>query len=266
MNGILKEGLKEVRVINRSNLLGKEIDVYGDAMNPLFLANDVAKWIEHSNSRMMLASVDDDEKVVRIAYTLGGNQETWFLTENGLYEVLMLSRKPIAKEFKKGVKQILHEIRTKGGYITTKPDDTPETIMARAVLIAQETMKRQERELESAKERIELQDDELRKQAPKVKYFDDVLQSSSTYTSTQMSKELGLREAEQLHRILKEGGFMFKQSGQWMLTAKYCERGYTKPRTYQFTRSDGTVGTNTTTVWTEKGHQWLHELHDNVKC
>ena len=74
------------------------------------------------------------------------------------------------------------------------------------------------------------------------------------------SKELGLREAEQLHKILKEMGIMFKQSGQWLLTAKYSEKGYTKPRTHQFTRNDGTIGTNTTTVWTEKGRAFLHTI------
>lgn len=51
----------------------------------------------------MLSNVDEDEKVQNIVPTLGGNQKAWFLTENGLYEVLMQSRKPIAKDFKKKV-------------------------------------------------------------------------------------------------------------------------------------------------------------------
>lgn len=63
----------------------------------MFLAKDVAKWIEHSNPRMMLKSVDEDEKIcVNNPYALKGQQEQWFLTEDGLYEVLMQSRKPIA--------------------------------------------------------------------------------------------------------------------------------------------------------------------------
>lgn len=112
----VSEQTNTIKIINHSTLLGHEIDVYGSVNEPLFLAKDVALWIEHSNARMMLASVDEDEKVVRIAYTPGGNQETWFLTENGLYEVLMLSRKPIAKQFKKGVKEILRTIRKTGQY------------------------------------------------------------------------------------------------------------------------------------------------------
>ena len=90
-------------MISRSTLLGREIDVYGTTEEPLFKAKDVAEWIEHSNPRMMLESIDDDEKGLRIVYTPGGNQEMWFLTEDGLYEILMLSRKPIAKQFKKGI-------------------------------------------------------------------------------------------------------------------------------------------------------------------
>lgn len=177
----------------------------------------------------------------------------------------MQSRKPIAKLFKKGVKKILHEIRTKGGYIAAKQDDTPEMIMARAVKIAEDTINRHKQQLEQANERIALQDAQLKQQAPKVKYVDDVLQSVNTYTTTQMSKELGLREAKQLYNNLKEHGYMFKQSGQWLLTAKYSEKGYTKSRTYQFTRNDGSIGTSSTTVWTEKGRHWLHELLDSNK-
>ena len=244
-----------------------EIRTAGTADNPMFCLSDVCKSLGLSAKGVNQRLSDEVISKYPIKDSLGRTQQALFINEDGLYDVIFDSRKPKARQFRKWVtSEVLPAIRKTGGYMATKQDDTPESIMARAVLVAQETMKRQERELEAAKERIELQNDELRKQAPKVKYFDDVLQSSRTYTSTQMSKELGLREAEQLHKILKEGGFMFKQSGQWMLTAKYCERGYTKPRTCQFTRSDGTIGTNTTTVWTEKGRQWLHELHGNVKC
>ena len=105
---------KEVAVLeNEVTLMGKTFNVYGTVEEPLFRAKDVAEWIEHSDVHKMVQSVDDDEKVRNIVPTLGGNQETWFLTENGVYEVLMLSRKPISKEFKKEVKKMLHTLRTK---------------------------------------------------------------------------------------------------------------------------------------------------------
>ena len=112
-NEIMKQQLE---IINEQEVLGKNFKIYGTFENPLFLAKDVAEWIEHSNPRVMLKNVDEEEKVVNIVYTLGGNQEMWFLTEDGLYEVLMQSRKPIAKAFKKEVKKILKEIRKTGSY------------------------------------------------------------------------------------------------------------------------------------------------------
>lgn len=110
--------MKKLQMIYNQEVLGKDFHIYGTVDEPLFLAKDVANWIEHSNARMMLKIVDVDEKLcVNNPYALKGQQEQWFLTENGLYEVLFQSRKPIAKQFKKQVKAILKEIRIKGGYI-----------------------------------------------------------------------------------------------------------------------------------------------------
>lgn len=113
--------MNEIKVINKSILLGKEIDVYGTIDEPLFLAKDVAEWIGHSDVSMMVKNVEEDEKVTNNVCTLGGSQNAWFLTEDGLYEVLMQSRKPIAKQFKKGVKEILKTIRKTGSYSVSKP-------------------------------------------------------------------------------------------------------------------------------------------------
>ena len=101
----------ELQVIDKRNILDHEVTTYGDLENPLFLAKDVANWIEHSDVSKMMKSVDEDEKVKNIVRTLGGNQEMWFLTEDGLYEILMQSRKPIAKQFKKKVKKLLKDLR-----------------------------------------------------------------------------------------------------------------------------------------------------------
>ena len=133
-----------------------------------------------------------------------------------------------------------------------------------AIAYAMQVLNRRLEESRAEKERLlaenQLQSEQLRLSTPKVQYVDNVLQSSQTYTSTQLSKELGMREAEQLHKALKEKGIMYKQSGQWMLTAKYSEKGYTKPRTTTYTRNDGSQGTNTITVWTERGRAFLHQL------
>lgn len=112
--------MNEIKVINKSMLLGKEIDVYGSVDEPLFLAKDVAEWIEHTQPSKMVETVDEDEKLMGTIFLSGQNREVWMLTEDGLYEVLMQSRKPIAKQFKKGVKEILKTIRKTGSYSVSK--------------------------------------------------------------------------------------------------------------------------------------------------
>lgn len=106
-----------LNVVTETEILGKTIKLYGSIDNPWFMASDVADWIEHSNARMMLKKIEDDEKGVNNVYTLGGVQEKWFLTEDGLYEVCMQSRKPIAKEMKKEIKKYLKSIRLTGAAI-----------------------------------------------------------------------------------------------------------------------------------------------------
>ena len=115
----------ELKIIDERELLGKQFKIYGDLENPLFLAKDVAEWIDYdiSNVSKMVNNVDEDEKLIaRI-----NNTSATFLTEDGLYEVLMLSRKPIAKQFKKEIKKILKLIRKTGIYLE---NDTLNKIMS----------------------------------------------------------------------------------------------------------------------------------------
>lgn len=109
-------------VINEQEVLGKQFRVYGSVDEPLFLAKDVAMWIEHSDAAKMMEMVDDGEKVLitNPNNVRSGGQNAWFLTEDGLYEVLMLSRKPIAKQFKSKVKEILKTLRKTGSYFISK--------------------------------------------------------------------------------------------------------------------------------------------------
>lgn len=234
---------------------------------PWFVGSNVATILGYTNPQKAIRDhVDDDDKLTERIVLSGQNREVVIINESGMYSLILSSKLPTAKKFKHWVtSEVLPAIRKTGGYMVSKQDDTPELIMARALKVAEDTINRHKQQLEQANERIALQDTQLKQQAPKVKYVDNVLQSVNTYTTTQMSKELGLREAKQLYNNLKEHGYMFKQSGQWLLTAKYSEKGYTKSRTYQFTRNDGSIGTSSTTVWTEKGRHWLHELLDNNK-
>lgn len=176
---------------------------------------------------------------------------TWFHEDIALDFAQWLS-----VDFRLWVNDRIKEL-LKTGVTTVSNDDE-------AIAYAMQVLNKRLEQARQEKAMLEQQNlylaNEIKEAAPKVQYVDNVLQSVNTYTSTQMAKELGMREAEQLHKVLKEKGVMFKQSGQWMLTAKYSGKGYTKPRTTTYTRSDGSQGTNTITVWTEKGRAFLHHL------
>lgn len=257
MNEERRSNNNQLQVLKESELLGRQFKVYGSVEEPLFLAKDVAEMIEHTNPRMMLDVVDDDEKVVSNVYTLGGNQQAWFLTEDGLYEVLMQSRKPIAKAFKKGVKTILKEIRTNGGYIATTTEDTPELIMARALQVAQRTIENHKMQLQMAQSQIDEQKHQIESLSPLADYTRDVLQSDSTYTLTQIAKDLGYTSVHKFIDVLSANKILYKQSCQWMPTSKFAGSGYFRTRTAKFFHSDGSIGTSISTVITEKGRAYL---------
>ena len=183
------------------------------------------------------------------------------INESGVYSLVFGSKLPTAKDFKRWVtKEVLPSIRKTGGYIATKEDDTVDEIMARALIVANATLAKREERIKNLQEEnarqgetINLLTNEVKQSAPKIKCFNEYISSEGTYTTTQIAKEYGWG-AETLNKKLKEMGIQYKQNGQWLLTAKYDGKGYTKsiPRTY--TRLDGS------TVWTSKGREFIHSL------
>lgn len=106
---------------------------------------------------------------------------------------------------------------------------------------------------------------QMEQQAPLVEYASNVLNSESTYTTTQIAKELGM-SAQLLNRLLRAYGIQFRQSGQWQLYSKYDNKGYTKTRTHTYKKKDGRIQSLLTTVWTEAGRMLIHntmEKHRN---
>lgn len=202
--------MNELKVLNEQEVLGKRFKVYGTAEEPLFVAKDVAEWIEYDTSSInkMLANVDDDEKVRKNVPTLGGMQESWCLTENGLYEVLMQSRKPIAKQFKKEVKEILKTIRKHGIYATDNVIDNilnnPDFGIELLTKLKEERAARVEAERKNA----------------------ILMHVNKTYTITEIAKELGLKSAMQLNRILAEKKIQYQVNGTWLMYSNYSDCGY----------------------------------------
>ena len=258
--------MDEIKILHKSTFLGREIDVWGSVENPLFRANDVQNWLGLKNVSRAVANVDEDERL-NLKLSRGGSM--WFLTEEGVYELLMQSRKPIAKQFKKGVKKILHEIRTKGGYIATNENDSDEDIMARAYVIAQRTLARREeriRQLETQTEhqatQIGLQQKELTVAAPKVKYYDDTLASTDCITTTTVAEDLGVT-ARFLNKQLEKIGIQYFQSGLWHLKGEFRRWKLAKTSTYTFVKGNGETGTRTQLVWTQRGKRFILALYNN---
>lgn len=266
--------MDEIKILHKSTFLGKEIDVWGTFENPLFRASDVANWLHNTNVSNMVKKVDEDEVT---KFNLGSRQgETLFLTENGLYEILMLSRKKDAKQFKKGVKKILHEIRTKGGYLATTQNDTPATILARAIKVADEVIAEHEQRIKELEEQdrwqeiaieqkdaqIDAQDKQIKIAAPKADYYDKTPASTSYMTTTQVADDLHIT-AHTLNRKLQEIGIIYSQSGQWHLKMPYKKWNLAGTRTYNYQSSNGEVVTKVTLVWNQRGKRFILALYNN---
>jgi prophage antirepressor-like protein len=203
-----KREMNELKVLNEQEVLGKQFRVYGTAEEPLFVANDVADWIEHSNVTEMLRGIDDDEKLVSTILRSGQNRQMNMLTENGLYEVLMQSRKPIAKQFKKEVKEILKTIRKHGIYATDNVIDNilnnPDFGIELLTKLKEERAARVEAERKNA----------------------ILMHVNKTYTITEIAKELGLKSAMQLNRILEDKKIQYQVNGTWVMFSQYSNCGY----------------------------------------
>ena len=211
--------MNELQMIDQREILGKTFRIFGTIENPLFVAQDVADWIEHSNSRSMLDGVDENEKGVRIVYTLGGPQETWTLTEDGLYEVLMQSRKPIAKMFKKQVKDILRSIRQHGAYMT--PDTIEKALTSPDFLIQLATKLKEEQTA-----RIEAES-KLAIAAPKAETLDTIATDEGfLLTVGEIAKTIampGLNETE-VRKILRNADILCATKNE--ITADAIRKGY----------------------------------------
>ena len=269
----------KIQILQKSELLGKEITVYGTVENPLFLAKDVAEWIDYAktskgafNVAMMLQTIDEGEKLVSKILISGQNRQMWFLTEDGLYEVLMQSTKPIAKQCKKGVKEILKSVRKHGAYITPQKIDEilsdPDLIIKLAIQLKEERkqkalLQEQNHVYQSEHRRlVRIQHEQvelLEAQAPKVEYADNILNSATTYTTTQIAKELGL-SAQYLNFTLKSHGVIEKKGGIWTATETYVGKGYLTVKSYPYRGSSTRERTNFGTVWTEAGRMFIHSL------
>lgn len=220
-----------------------------------FIANDVCRALELDNSRQALSRLDEDEKDVTLNDTLGGMQTMAIINESGLYSLVLSSRKPEAKAFKRWIThEVLPSIRKHGMYAMDELLDNPDIAIEALTRLKEERERRKELELET-----KVQAQQIAELQPKATYYDLILQCPSLLSVTEIAKDYGL-SAKGLNKILHDNGIQYSQSGVWFLYAKYQDKGYTSTKTQNYNRPDGTQGSRVHTYWTQKGRLFLYGL------
>jgi len=237
VNQLFKYGDNEVRTVM----------IEGE---PWFILNDICAVLELSNPRMVKERLGDDvSSTYPIVDRIGRTQQATIINEDGMYDVILESRKPEAKAFRKWVtSEVLPTIRKTGGYVNND-DLFIDTYLPHADestrLLFRTTL-----------ETVRKQSAIIAEQAPKVEYHDRVLTSEGSLSVTQIAKDFPFA-APTLNDILKYEGVQYKSGGQWVLKAEYQQRGYTD--TYTGIVADGGFS-YVNTKWTQKGREFIHRL------
>ena len=233
-------GNQNLTVIGSETICNKTVNVFGTPENPLFLAIEVANWLGHSNPSRMLSKIDDDEKITIYAKLSLQNSDITnsyissesdsykannylFLTESGVYEVLMQSRLPKAKDFKKGVKEILKRIRLTGKYEADTHSDDDHSRELIEALKENNALLRQALQAST----------NTRQHEANSQYRDDAPKNGPFFNITTIAKKLKTT-AQYLNNMLSNNGYIVNIDGSWYPTEKltnlpmvvYCKRTY----------------------------------------
>lgn len=258
-----------------------EIRTKGTPESPLFCLADVCKALNLSASHVRERLTKDVVSTDTLP-TAGGVQRMTFVNEDGLYDVILDSRKPEAKAFRKWItNEVLPAIRKTGGYVPVSETDDEKAILAKAVGIYERTVKAlRERlaytevhaqQLYDCTERLEEEKEQLTKKveaaAPLVKYAKDVLQAKDTITLTLAAKRLGLRSVYVLTEWLSRRKVLYwdrNSTFSWLPYSAYSDKGYFTFRTTTFV-ADGELRTRSYLVVTQEGFKFLAEKLEKDK-
>lgn len=234
---------------------------------PWFVAADVCKALEINNVSMAISRLDDDEKnTISLTEGIPGNPNKTIVNEPGLYSLVLSSRKPEAKAFKRWIThEVIPDIRQYGMYATSdfldkalgNPDNWIRMLTEySAVKKENETLKLKTVE---QKEVIERQNNQITLMKPKASYYDLVLQTKNAVNITTIAKDYGL-SAVTLNKKLHDYGVQYKQGGTWLLYQQYADMGYTKTKTGVYTNKAGEEYASVHTQWTQKGRMFIYEI------
>lgn len=217
---------------------------------PWLVGKDVSVALGYANpQRAIRDHVDDEDKGVTEMVTPGGTQKVPIINESGLYSLVLSSKLPTAKKFKRWVtSEVLPAIRKTGGYQANEL--TGRELMAKALLEAQAVLAEKDTTIAKQTQLI----GELK---PKADYTDRILQSKSLVTITQIAKDYGMSGAA-MNEKLHELGVIYKLGGQWLLYSRYQAKGYTHSETVNITHKDGSGNVRMNTKWTQKGRLFLY--------
>lgn len=226
---------------------------------PYFVGKDVAEILGYSNTRDALAKrVDDEDKFdgVAICDSIGRERKPVLINESGLYSLILSSKLPGAKKFKRWVtSEVLPAIRRHGMYATDDLIANPD------IAIAAFTALKQEREKAKAlAETVAVQNQQIAEMKPKVSYYDIVLQCKDVLPISVIAKDYGW-SANKMNKYLHNKGVQFKQGNKiWLLYQKYADKGYTSTKTHVYSDSHNNQHTAVHTYWTQQGRLFIYSL------
>jgi anti-repressor protein len=234
-----------------------KIRTEGDAENPMFCLTDLCRCLDLRVNKVVQRLSDDVLSKYPISDRLGRQQMTNFVNEDGLYDVILESRKPEAKAFRKWVtSEVLPSIRRHGAYAT---DYTIENIIQNpdfgiTLLSALKRERTARCKAEEGQLRLANKMEELR---PMVSYCAQVLASTQTVTVTQIAQDYGY-SARAFNELLRDMGVQYRLNEQWILYAELKANGYVQSCTAVYTRFDGSQGSKMYTRWTQNGRLYLY--------
>lgn len=237
-----------------------DIRTAGTAENPLFCLTDVCKALNLSASHVKERLTDDVVSTDTILDKIGRRQNVNFVNEDGLYDVILDSRKPEAKVFRKWVtSEVLPTIRKTGSYsITALPDFTNPAEAARAWAEQFEQKQLEAKRADEAEAQVLELSQEIETMKPKVSYYDTILNNPSTVLITQIAQDYGM-SAIKFNQTLNEIGIQRKVNDQWILYAPYLSKGYVQSKPVTITHTGGYQSVKYNTEWTQKGRLFLYE-------
>ena len=226
---------------------------------PWFIGKDVTDILGYQNgSRDINRHVDEDDRQNYQNGTFESNRGMAIINESGLYSLILSSKLPTAKKFKRWVtSEVLPSIRKHGAYMT---EDTIKKAMAEPdfiIKLATELKKEQEQNKQLT-ETCSQQQQVIGGLKPKADYVDKILKSNSLVTITQIAKDYGM-SGQGMNKVLHDLHIIYSCNKQWLLYSQHQAKGYTFSETVDIPREDGTTKVVMNTKWTQKGRLFLYE-------